>query len=281
MCTSPTSCAAADGGYRDPRLRPIAVRPQQVRRRQHDRLAEIEPDRPMLGHDRIRLDRRQCRRPDDARRAARRACAACSASTCRSSPAAGRARMRCAGSTGRTPARPSGTAPAGCCWSATPPMCTRAMGGPGLNLGHAGRGEPRLEAGRRGQRLGAGGSARHLRVRALSGGGAGDDALAWPRLALDGPGPEVAALRDAFRRAGSPYPMSPTHMARTAGRLRRPLRRRRRPSAVRADWCPTSSLDDGRRVAELLHDARPVLLDLSGGSGSGRRGTRGPTGWTS
>ena len=29
---------------------------------------------------------------------------------------------------------------------------------------------------------------------------------------------------------------------------------------------PDLVLDDGRRVAELLHDARPVLLDLSGGS---------------
>jgi hypothetical protein len=29
---------------------------------------------------------------------------------------------------------------------------------------------------------------------------------------------------------------------------------------------PDLELDDGRRVAELLHDARPVLLDLSGGA---------------
>ena len=29
---------------------------------------------------------------------------------------------------------------------------------------------------------------------------------------------------------------------------------------------PDLVLDDGRRVAELLHDARPVLLDLSGGA---------------
>ncbi|MDT5334512.1 MAG: hypothetical protein QOD90_17, partial [Mycobacterium sp.] len=28
---------------------------------------------------------------------------------------------------------------------------------------------------------------------------------------------------------------------------------------------PELQLDDGRRIAELLHDARPVLLDLSGG----------------
>ena len=29
---------------------------------------------------------------------------------------------------------------------------------------------------------------------------------------------------------------------------------------------PDLALDDGRRIAELLHDARPVLLDLSGGA---------------
>jgi hypothetical protein len=31
---------------------------------------------------------------------------------------------------------------------------------------------------------------------------------------------------------------------------------------------PTLTLDDGRRVEELLHDARPVLLDLGGGIGA-------------
>jgi hypothetical protein len=31
---------------------------------------------------------------------------------------------------------------------------------------------------------------------------------------------------------------------------------------------PDLVLDDGRRIADLLHDARPVLLDLSGGAAS-------------
>jgi hypothetical protein len=31
---------------------------------------------------------------------------------------------------------------------------------------------------------------------------------------------------------------------------------------------PDLTLDDGRRVAELLHDARPVLLDLGGNAAS-------------
>ena len=39
---------------------------------------------------------------------------------------------------------------------------------------------------------------------------------------------------------------------------------------------PDLTLDDGRRVAELLHRGRPVLLDLSGGR-VGCRGRDGPT----
>jgi hypothetical protein len=35
---------------------------------------------------------------------------------------------------------------------------------------------------------------------------------------------------------------------------------------------PDLTLDDGRRVAELLHDARAVLLDLDGTAGDAGRG---------
>jgi hypothetical protein len=35
---------------------------------------------------------------------------------------------------------------------------------------------------------------------------------------------------------------------------------------------PDLTLEDGRRVAELLHDARPVLLDLDGSAAPALRG---------
>ena len=54
------------------------------------------------------------------------------------------------------------------------------------------------------------------------------------QLALAAPGPEVDALRKLFGELAS-QPEVVTHLAGSAGRLRRPLRRRRRPSAVRAD----------------------------------------------
>lgn len=50
----------------------------------------------------------------------------------------------------------------------------------------------------------------------------------------------------------------------TAGRQRRSVRRG--DDHPLSGWpVPELTLDDGRRVAELLHDARPVLLDLAGG----------------
>jgi 2-polyprenyl-6-methoxyphenol hydroxylase-like FAD-dependent oxidoreductase len=83
------------------------------------------------------------------------------------------------------------------------------------------------------------------------------------QIALMMPGPEVAALR---RLLGELFtsPEVSTHMAELlAG------------SDVRYDvgddhplsgrLVPELTLADGRRVAELLHDARPVLLDLTGG----------------
>jgi 2-polyprenyl-6-methoxyphenol hydroxylase-like FAD-dependent oxidoreductase len=84
------------------------------------------------------------------------------------------------------------------------------------------------------------------------------------QLALSAPGPEINALRELFGELTT-QPGVTEHMAHLlAG------------SDVRYDvgddhplsglMVPDLVLDDGRRVAELLHEARPVLLDLSGGA---------------
>lgn len=88
------------------------------------------------------------------------------------------------------------------------------------------------------------------------------------QLALAAPGPEVGALRTLFGELAS-KPQVAEHLAHLlAG------------SDVRYDvgegetWdhplsgrlVPDFALGDGRRVADLLHQARPVLLDLSGGA---------------
>lgn len=83
------------------------------------------------------------------------------------------------------------------------------------------------------------------------------------QIALMSPGPEVAALRTLLGELFT-IPDAQNHMAALlAG------------SDVGYDvgddhplsghLVPDLTLDDGRRVAELLHDARPVLLDLDGG----------------
>jgi len=86
------------------------------------------------------------------------------------------------------------------------------------------------------------------------------------QLALAAPGPEVEALRSLFAElAGKPDVTK--HMAGLlAG------------SDVRYDvgdghrlsgqMVPDLDLDDGRRVVELLHDGRPVLIDATGGAAS-------------
>jgi 2-polyprenyl-6-methoxyphenol hydroxylase-like FAD-dependent oxidoreductase len=82
------------------------------------------------------------------------------------------------------------------------------------------------------------------------------------QIALMAPGPEVGALRKLFGELTS-TPTAARHMAHLlAG------------SDVRYDvgddhplsgrLVPDLTLDDGRRVAEMLHAARPVLLDLTG-----------------
>ena len=84
------------------------------------------------------------------------------------------------------------------------------------------------------------------------------------QLALAAPGPEVSALRELFGElAGKPE---------VAGHLAGLLA----GSDVRYDigdqhplsgrMVPDLVLDDGRRVADFLHEARPVLLDTTGGA---------------
>ncbi|MCV7091778.1 aromatic-ring hydroxylase C-terminal domain-containing protein, partial [Mycobacterium interjectum] len=89
------------------------------------------------------------------------------------------------------------------------------------------------------------------------------------QTALMAPGPEVAALRTLTGRTVR-LPDVARHMAKLlAG------------NDVRYDVgdddpcrpaVPPLTLTDGRRVEELLHDARPVLLDLGGGAGPPARG---------
>jgi 2-polyprenyl-6-methoxyphenol hydroxylase-like FAD-dependent oxidoreductase len=84
------------------------------------------------------------------------------------------------------------------------------------------------------------------------------------QIALAAPGPEVSALRELFGELAR-KPQVAEHLAHLlAG------------SDIRYDvgddhslsglLVPDLVLDDGRRVAEFLHDARPVLLDLAGGT---------------
>jgi 2-polyprenyl-6-methoxyphenol hydroxylase-like FAD-dependent oxidoreductase len=86
------------------------------------------------------------------------------------------------------------------------------------------------------------------------------------QLALAAPGPEVTALRELFGELAG--------MTDVAGHLARLLA----GSDVRYDvgdehrlsglMVPDLAFDDGRRVADLLHTARPLLLDLAGGATS-------------
>jgi 2-polyprenyl-6-methoxyphenol hydroxylase-like FAD-dependent oxidoreductase len=90
------------------------------------------------------------------------------------------------------------------------------------------------------------------------------------QIALVAPGPEVAALRKLLGELFT-IPDVAKHMAALLS-----------GNDVRYDvgddhplpgWpVPAVTLDDGRRVEELLHDARPVLLDLGGAVGDAARG---------
>jgi hypothetical protein len=83
------------------------------------------------------------------------------------------------------------------------------------------------------------------------------------QTALFGPGPEIAALRKLFNELLQQQSVA-EHMAHLlAGSDVRYDVGDDHPLAGRL--MPDLMLDDGRRVAELLHRARPVLLDLCGG----------------
>ena len=83
------------------------------------------------------------------------------------------------------------------------------------------------------------------------------------QTALFGPGPEIAALRGLFKELLQ-QPSVAEHMAHLlAGSDVRYDVGDDHPMAGRL--APDLRLDNGRRVAELMHAARPVLLDLSGG----------------
>ena len=83
------------------------------------------------------------------------------------------------------------------------------------------------------------------------------------QTALFGPGPEIAALRQLFTELLQ-QPGVAEHMAHLlAGSDVRYDVGDDHPLAGRL--APDLTLSDGRRVTELLHRGRPVLLDLSGG----------------
>jgi 2-polyprenyl-6-methoxyphenol hydroxylase-like FAD-dependent oxidoreductase len=86
------------------------------------------------------------------------------------------------------------------------------------------------------------------------------------QLALSAPAPEVNALRQLFGELVD-KPGVTSHLAGLlAGSDVRYVVGDDHP--LSGLMVPDLVLDDGRRVAELLHDARPVLLDLSGGAAS-------------
>jgi hypothetical protein len=90
------------------------------------------------------------------------------------------------------------------------------------------------------------------------------------QTALMAPGPEVAALRTLLGELFT-IPDVAEHMAALlAGADVRYDVGDDHPLSGRP--VPDLTLDDGRRVAELLHDGRPVLLDLDGTVADAARG---------
>ncbi|OBI99506.1 FAD-dependent oxidoreductase [Mycobacterium alsense] len=148
-----------------------------------------------------------------------------------------------------------------------------AMGGPGLNLGLQ-------DAMNLGWKLAA-----HLNGRAPAGLLDTYEAERHPvgervmmhslsQTALMLPGPEVAALRTLLGELFG-IPDAANHMARLlAGNdVRYDVGDDVGEDHPLSGWpVPELTLGDGRRVAELLHDARPVLLDLGGGFAATARG---------
>ena len=88
MCTSPDEMLCRGRGYEIPGFGLLPFGHNRFDARQPHRLP-ARADSADARHHRIRLDGRQCRGPDDARRTARQRAAACSASTCPSSRRSG------------------------------------------------------------------------------------------------------------------------------------------------------------------------------------------------
>jgi 2-polyprenyl-6-methoxyphenol hydroxylase-like FAD-dependent oxidoreductase len=86
------------------------------------------------------------------------------------------------------------------------------------------------------------------------------------QLALCAPGPEVEALRSLFGELVA-KPEVTKHLAGllAGSDVRYDVGDEHRLAGL---MVPDLVLDDGRRVVELLHDARPVLLDATGGEAS-------------
>jgi hypothetical protein len=86
------------------------------------------------------------------------------------------------------------------------------------------------------------------------------------QLALAAPGPEVEALRSLFAEL-VPAREVTEHMAGllAGSDVRYDVGDDHRLSGL---MVPDLDLDDGRRVAELLHEGRPILIDATGGAAS-------------
>jgi 2-polyprenyl-6-methoxyphenol hydroxylase-like FAD-dependent oxidoreductase len=144
-----------------------------------------------------------------------------------------------------------------------------AMGGPGLNLGLQ-------DAMNLGWKLAA-----HINGRAPAGlldtyeserHPVGERVMmqSQSQTALMLPGPEVTSLRTLLGELFD-IPDVAKHMAALLAGT--DVRYDMGDDHPLSGWpVPELTLDDGRRVAELLHDARPVLLDLDGGAGAAARG---------
>jgi 2-polyprenyl-6-methoxyphenol hydroxylase-like FAD-dependent oxidoreductase len=90
------------------------------------------------------------------------------------------------------------------------------------------------------------------------------------QTALFGPGPEIGALRKLFTELLE-LPSVAEHMAHLLAGS--DVRYEVGDDHPLAGWLvPDVTLGDGRRVAELLHHGRPVLLDLCGRVGNAARG---------
>jgi 2-polyprenyl-6-methoxyphenol hydroxylase-like FAD-dependent oxidoreductase len=93
------------------------------------------------------------------------------------------------------------------------------------------------------------------------------------QTALFGPGPEIAALRKLFNELLQ-LPSVAEHMAHllAGSDVRYDVAD---PHPLAGRLAPDVTLDEGRRLVGLLHQGRPVLLDLSGG-----RVAPAASGWT-